>query len=214
MSKVSSSMKRRVKQRAKKGHPPPAVTAPVIPPAAQTQPSNTTVEWVAQTIDLESIPEDLREVMLHFERGGPVDDADEDINGDASGMLPVTAKNNGNGDSDMETGIDGDDDDDDEDLDNPKSTDPLSKKKQRKLAQMSVADLKRLVNDPSVVEWIDVTSTDPKLLVYLKSYRNSVPVPLHWQQKRKYLQGKRGIEKRPFELPGLFYFCLFFWACP
>ena len=37
--------------------------------------------------------------------------------------------------------------------------------------------------------------------MYLKSYRNTVPVPRHWPQKRKYLQGKRGIEKPPFELP-------------
>ena len=35
----------------------------------------------------------------------------------------------------------------------------------------------------------------------LQSYRNSVPVPRHWSQKRKYLQGKRGIEKPPFQLP-------------
>lgn len=28
-----------------------------------------------------------------------------------------------------------------------------------------------------------------------------MPVPRHWCQKRKYLQGKRGIEKTPFELP-------------
>jgi hypothetical protein len=48
----------------------------------------------------------------------------------------------------------------------------------------------------------DVTSTDPKLLVHIKAYRNTVPVPRHWCHKRKYLQGKRGIEKPPFELPG------------
>ena len=35
----------------------------------------------------------------------------------------------------------------------------------------------------------------------MQSYRNTVPVPRHWCQKRKYLQGKRGIEKTPFELP-------------
>lgn len=35
----------------------------------------------------------------------------------------------------------------------------------------------------------------------IQSYRNTVPVPRHWCQKRKYLQGKRGIEKTPFELP-------------
>ncbi|KAG5458641.1 MAG: DUF382-domain-containing protein, partial [Olpidium bornovanus] len=50
-------------------------------------------------------------------------------------------------------------------------------------------------------QWVDVTAQDPKLLVYLKSYRNTVPVPQHWSQKRKYLQNKRGIEKPPFELP-------------
>lgn len=35
----------------------------------------------------------------------------------------------------------------------------------------------------------------------LQATRNTVPVPRHWCYKRKYLQGKRGIEKAPFELP-------------
>ncbi len=39
------------------------------------------------------------------------------------------------------------------------------------------------------------------LLLPLQSYRNTVPVPRHWSQKRKYLQGKRGIEKPAFQLP-------------
>ncbi len=39
------------------------------------------------------------------------------------------------------------------------------------------------------------------MLVGMQAYRNSVPVPRHWSQKRKYLQGKRGIEKPPFVLP-------------
>jgi len=34
-----------------------------------------------------------------------------------------------------------------------------------------------------------------------QGYRNTVSVPRHWSQKRKYLQGKRGIEKPPFKLP-------------
>ena len=34
-----------------------------------------------------------------------------------------------------------------------------------------------------------------------KAYRNTVPVPRHWCHKRKYLQGKRGLEKAPFALP-------------
>ena len=36
---------------------------------------------------------------------------------------------------------------------------------------------------------------------HIQAYRNTVPVPRHWCFKRKYLQGKRGIEKAPFELP-------------
>ena len=34
-----------------------------------------------------------------------------------------------------------------------------------------------------------------------QSTRNTVCVPRHWCFKRKYLQGKRGIEKPPFDLP-------------
>ena len=91
-----------------------------------------------------------------------------------------------------------------------------SKKKLRKMSRLTVAELKQLVRKPDIVEvrfqsdiihhdqWVDVTAADPKLLVTLKSYRNTVPVPVHWSQKRKYLQNKRGIEKPPFELPGIF----------
>ena len=39
------------------------------------------------------------------------------------------------------------------------------------------------------------------VLAVLQSTRNTVPVPRHWCFKRKYLQGKRGIEKPPFDLP-------------
>lgn len=54
---------------------------------------------------------------------------------------------------------------------------------------------------PEVVEMWDVTAADPKLLVHLKSYRCTVPVPRHWSQKRAYLAGKRGLEKPAFKLP-------------
>ncbi|DAZ93423.1 TPA: hypothetical protein N0F65_000074, partial [Lagenidium giganteum] len=77
----------------------------------------------------------------------------------------------------------------------------LSKKQRKKIKRLSVAELKQLVEFPDVVEAHDVTSGDPRFLVYLKSYRNTVPVPRHWCHKRKYLQGKRGIEKAPFALP-------------
>ncbi|KAM3240421.1 hypothetical protein ACQJBY_053859 [Aegilops geniculata] len=66
---------------------------------------------------------------------------------------------------------------------------------------MKIAELKQICNKPDVVEVWDATAVDPKLLVYLKSYRNTVPVPRHWSQKRKFLQGKQGIAKRPFQLP-------------
>ncbi|GBE81817.1 Pre-mRNA-splicing factor sap145 [Sparassis crispa] len=78
---------------------------------------------------------------------------------------------------------------------------PLSKKKARKLNRLTVAELKQLVKKPEVVEWTDVTAADPRMLLHLKSYRNTVPIPSHWSAKRDYLQGKRGIEKPPFQLP-------------
>uniref|UniRef100_A0A8B9GR95 PSP proline-rich domain-containing protein n=1 Tax=Astyanax mexicanus TaxID=7994 RepID=A0A8B9GR95_ASTMX len=92
-----------------------------------------------------------------------------------------------------------DSDDSDEELkpDAPK----LSKKKLRRMNRLTVAELKQLVARPDVVEMHDVTAQEPKLLVHLKATRNTVPVPRHWCFKRKYLQGKRGIEKPPFELP-------------
>lgn len=84
-----------------------------------------------------------------------------------------------------------------EDDDKPK----MSKRELKKLNRLSVAELKQLVSRPDVVEMHDVTARDPRLLVHLKSTRNTVPVPRHWCFKRKYLQGKRGIEKPPFMLP-------------
>jgi len=77
----------------------------------------------------------------------------------------------------------------------------MSKKEKKRLKRISVAVLKQLVRRPDVVESWDVTAADPRLLVHLKSYKNTVPVPRHWNQKRKYLQGKRGVEKTPFDLP-------------
>ncbi|KAL1838896.1 hypothetical protein VTJ49DRAFT_2087 [Mycothermus thermophilus] len=77
----------------------------------------------------------------------------------------------------------------------------LSKKKRKKLNKMSIAELKALVRHPEVVEWHDVSSSDPRLLVQIKSQRNIVPVPSHWSLKREYLSSKRGIEKPPFKLP-------------
>ncbi|GMR58532.1 hypothetical protein PMAYCL1PPCAC_28727, partial [Pristionchus mayeri] len=77
----------------------------------------------------------------------------------------------------------------------------MSKKKLRLSMQPSMAKLKESTARPDVVEWADVTSRDPFMLVALKAYRNSVPVPRHWNAKRKYLAGKRGFERPPFTLP-------------
>ncbi|KAL7618793.1 hypothetical protein Lser_V15G04473 [Lactuca serriola] len=77
----------------------------------------------------------------------------------------------------------------------------VSNKKKKLQRRMKIAELKQISTRPDVVEVWDATSADPKLLVFLKSYRNTVPVPRHWCQKRKFLQGKRGIEKQPFQLP-------------
>ena len=77
----------------------------------------------------------------------------------------------------------------------------LSKKKRKLMNKLSVAELKALVDIPEVVEWQDVSSSDPRLLVQIKAQRNVVPVPTHWSLKREYLSSKRGIEKPAFRLP-------------
>ncbi|KAH6847944.1 hypothetical protein B0I37DRAFT_391627 [Chaetomium sp. MPI-CAGE-AT-0009] len=77
----------------------------------------------------------------------------------------------------------------------------MSKKKRKKLNKLSIAELKALVRNPEVVEWHDVSSSDPRLLVQIKAQRNIVPVPTHWSLKREYLSSKRGVEKPPFKLP-------------
>jgi len=90
---------------------------------------------------------------------------------------------------------------DEDDNGNGAAGEVLSKKKKKLLSRLSVSELKQLVQRPDVVEAHDVTSSDPRLLVYLKSYRNTVPVPRHWCYKRKFLSGKRGVEKPAFHLP-------------
>jgi len=94
-----------------------------------------------------------------------------------------------------------DSDDDDDAADKEDETPKLSKKKLKRASRMEVAQLKQLVSRPDVVEMHDVNSRDPKLLVFLKAYKNTVPVPRHWCFKRKYLAGKRGFIKPPFDLP-------------
>lgn len=93
-------------------------------------------------------------------------------------------------------------DDDKKIAEEKKEEEVMSKKKRKKLRRLKIAELKRLVDQPDIVEEHDPNSADPRLLIFLKSVRNTIAVPVHWSQKRKYLQGKRGYEKPPFELPG------------
>jgi splicing factor 3B subunit 2 len=77
----------------------------------------------------------------------------------------------------------------------------LSRKQKKLQNRLSIAELKALVRKPEIVEWTDVSASDPGLLLAIKSHRNVVPVPAHWSLKREYLSSKRGIEKPPFALP-------------
>ena len=90
---------------------------------------------------------------------------------------------------------------DDEYLDQQQQEQVLSKKKLRKLSQIPVSQLKQSAKYPEVVEWEDSTAKDPFFLVRLKCIRNTIPVPKHWSRKRRYLAGKRGFVKPPYELP-------------
>lgn len=78
---------------------------------------------------------------------------------------------------------------------------PLSNRQKKLQQRLKIAELKQLVTRPDIVEEHDSNASDPRLLIFLKTQRNTIAVPQHWARKRKYLQGKRGFEKPPFELP-------------
>ncbi|KAJ3278847.1 hypothetical protein HK104_001975, partial [Borealophlyctis nickersoniae] len=185
------------------------------------EPLDVEIEYVTATPEIQdSAYEEFASVFAKFSMEHPDDDEEKEESAEAKeeqaaaeGEEQAEKPEAGGGASDNES----------ETGDNA-----TSRKKMRKLHRLTVAELKQLVKKPEVVDvstparllsdfngaifvliiaalnkkkWVDVTAADPKLLVSLKSYRNTVPVPVHWSQKRKYLQGKRGIEKPPFELP-------------
>ncbi len=94
--------------------------------------------------------------------------------------------------------LEGDDDDDDDD---DGEENELSNRQKKQLTRMKEAELKLIVDRPDLVEPDDVNAKDPLTLLYLKSKKNTVPVPRHWNSIRKYLMGKVGQEKLPFQLP-------------
>jgi splicing factor 3B subunit 2 len=68
----------------------------------------------------------------------------------------------------------------------------VSRKKKKQLRWLKVAELKAKVARPDLVEAWDITAPDPFTLVYMKTLRNTVAVPKHWAQKRRFLSGRRG----------------------
>lgn len=100
------------------------------------------------------------------------------------------------------------DDDKDEDDENDENDMPVSKRKLRDMLRPSVADLKRRVKRPELVEAHDITAADPDFLIEMKSIPGTVPVPRHWGRKRKYLQGK--VRKLSFSLVAWWAYWLLF----
>ena len=129
--------------------------------------------------------DDLQAVMRRFQ--------------DRSAVVYVTdeeqANNNESSDKLLNEDAAGDEEEDDDEMAN------LSKRKLKDMLRPTVAQLKQRVHHPELVEAHDVTAPDPHFLIYLKGISGTVPVPRHWGRKRKYLQGKRGVEKPPFALP-------------
>eukprot|EP00250_Pteridium_aquilinum_P000819 c10987_g2_i1 orf=99-1364(+) len=121
----------------------------------------------------------------------------------ADKLFPLSAKDeNSKQEAPLERSkLEGSDEEDEDEQDTKQKDKGMSNKKKKLARRMKIAELKQQCSKPDVVEVWDATAADPKLLVFLKAYRNTVPVPRHWCQKRKFLQGKRGIEKQPFQLP-------------
>ncbi|CDU19911.1 splicing factor 3B subunit 2, putative [Plasmodium yoelii] len=93
------------------------------------------------------------------------------------------------------------DNEDEEEEKEMKNNEFISKKALKLLKRPSIMKLKEFATRPELVDIWDTTANDPYFCVWLKCLKNSVPVPQQWCQKRKYMHGKRGIEKLPYVLP-------------
>jgi len=56
----------------------------------------------------------------------------------------------------------------------------LNRKQRKEAKRMKIAYLKSIVKRPDLCEGWDVTAPDPILLLFLKGYKNTVQVPVHW----------------------------------
>ncbi|XP_026393854.1 splicing factor 3B subunit 2-like isoform X2 [Papaver somniferum] len=146
------------------------------------------IEYVTENLEFGDAYAELKSV---FEKFNVKEAADAEDNDKKDEEEKKVTKKKDDSDSDQEEEQDA----------NQNEKGGVSNKKKKLQRRMKIAELKQLCARPDVVEVWDATAADPKLLVFLKSYRNTVPVPRHWCQKRKFLQGKRGIEKQPFQLP-------------
>lgn len=142
---------------------------------------------------------DFQRILQHFGNVEQLLGASGDEEGGSDGEEGAGPKGEGEeGGGARDKGAKGDEDDSEGEGDDEAA---LSRKKRKLATRLKIAELKQACERPDVVEVWDVTAQDPRLLVHLKAYRNTVSVPRHWSQKRKYLQGKRGLEKPPFKLP-------------
>lgn len=162
---------------------------------------NDDVEYVPSSLVIPDEYRALSEVLQRFgesqsraaEKGG-----DKDV--DTSDTEPATVENDRNESSDESDKGATRQDRQYEEMESDNNM-HVSERQIRRKNRLSVAQLKSLVPFPEVVEQWDVTASDPLLLAHLKACPGSVPVPVNWRQKRKYLQSKRGMEKLPFQLP-------------
>ena len=157
-------------------------------------PADISVEYVDEVIADEELPSEFADVFKKFQES----EAGAEAEGEVEGAEVKVEKD---GDINMEDGGEkGGKGEEVAEEDENKVKKP-TKKQRKELKRLRVAVLKQIVDRPEVVEVHDVNAADPEFLITLKTHRNTVPVPRHWCQKRKYLQNKRGTEKVMFELP-------------
>lgn len=202
----SKTRRRRRRPQPQRGHHHPSLASPSSQPNANVEAN---VEYVPEAVDetdLHAIADEhnasavglIMSAINRFAEMGPdavqtrpSADAQNSISGAANGQLNVPSESDQTRHAAETNGA----------SEQPKTTQPLSRKKQKEHRRTLIARLKEIADVPEVVESWDINSPDPILLVHLKALPNSVPVPVNWSQKRKYLQNKRGMEKRPFQLP-------------
>ena len=178
------------------------------PPPADAEDDDVIIEYVAAPLEVDGSFAELGAVVEKFNKREDgyaatyvkPEDLPNRTNGlDAEGVKTEDGVAERDAVKPEDGGVRSDEEDDEDD--DARLNDGLSNKARKAANRMRVAELKQLCARPEVVEAWDVAAADPRLLVYLKSYRNTVPVPQHWCQKRAFLAGKRGLEKPPWRLP-------------